>query len=245
MQLATWIEALEVTGELGGHRIHSFNPVLFYDGKSSMLVDTGMPWHLSGLMAAMASRGVEPHSLQRIVITHQDIDHISNAGTLRELSGATVMAHQGDVPYIQGEKPLIKLNPRLIAMLLSMLPEAVREQANAVYTNPACVVVDQTVSDDEVIPIGDGVRVIHTPGHTPGHISLYVPDEALLIAGDALRMENGQLVGPNKSHTGDIEGAMASVRKLAELKIDKVLCYHGGYFGPNAGQRLAEIAAEG
>jgi len=207
-----------------------------------MLVDTGMPWHLSGLKTGLAFLGVQPFSLEKIVLTHQDIDHISNAGTLREISGATVMAHQDDIPFIQGEKHLIKLTPAFIERVLPMMPETAREPARAVFSNPSSVVVDQPVSDGTVIPIGTGVQVVHTPGHTPGHISLYVPGEALLIAGDALRVEDGQLVGPGQSRTLDIKQAMASIRKLTELKIDKVLCYHGGLFGPNAGQRLSEIA---
>ncbi len=242
MKLATGIDALEVTGELSGHRIMTFYPVLFHDGISTMLVDTGLPWHLPALESAIESLGVHFSTLRGIMITHQDIDHISNARTLRKRSGATVMAHQGDIPYIQGERPLMKLNPALIASILAMIPESVREQAKAVYANPSSVPVDQQVTDGEVIPVGAGVQVIHTPGHTPGHISLYVPSEELLIAGDSLRVEKGDLVGPNKSHTSDMVQAMDSVRKMARLKVDQVLCYHGGLFGPNAGHRIAEIA---
>ena len=220
----------------------TFYPVLFHDGVSTMLVDTGFPWHLPMLESAIASLGVQLKALRRIVLTHQDIDHISNARLLRNISGATIMAHHGDVPYIQGEKHLMKLNPAFIASMLATMPEAARESANRVYSNPSSVPVDQQVSDGETIPLGVGVQVIHTPGHTPGHISLYIPSEELLIAGDALRVENGQLVGPNKAHTPDMAQAMDSVRKIAKLKIDKVLCYHGGLFGPNAGPRLAEIA---
>jgi glyoxylase-like metal-dependent hydrolase (beta-lactamase superfamily II) len=242
MKLATGIDALEVTGELSGHRIMTFYPVLFHDGISTMLVDTGLPWHLPALESAIESLGVHFSTLRGIMITHQDIDHISNARTLRKRSGATVMAHHGDIPYIQGERPLMKLNPALIASILAMIPESVREQAKAVYANPSSVPVDQQVNDGEVIPVGAGVQVIHTPGHTPGHISLYVPSEELLIAGDSLRVEKGDLVGPNKSHTSDMVQAMDSVRKMARLKVDQVLCYHGGLFGPNAGHRIAEIA---
>ena len=242
MKLATGIDALEVTGELSGHRFMTFYPVLFHDGISTMLVDTGLPWHLPALESAIESLGVHFSTLRGIMITHQDIDHISNARTLRKRSGATVMAHQDDIPYIQGERPLMKLNPALIASILAMIPESTREQAKAVYANPSSVPVDQRVTDGEVIPVGAGVQVIHTPGHTPGHISLYVPSEELLIAGDSLRVEKGDLVGPNKSHTSDMVQAMDSVRKMARLKVDQVLCYHGGLFGPNAGHRIAEIA---
>lgn len=242
MKLAPWIDIIEVMGELAGHRLQPINPVLFNDGKRIMLVDTGMPWHFSGLKARLASLGVHPDALGSILLTHQDIDHISNAHDLREMSGARVKAHPDDVPFIQGEQPLIKLTAAFMERVLPMMPEAAREPARAVFSNPSSVVVDQPLNDGEVIPIGSGVQVIHTPGHTPGHISLYVPSEALLIAGDALRVENGQLIGPGKQRTLDIAQAMASVRKLAALKIDKILCYHGGLFGRDAGQRLREIA---
>jgi len=84
--------------------------------------------------------------------------------------------------------------------------------------------------------------VIHTPGHTPGHLSLFVKKAKLLIAGDELRVEEGESVGPNESATPDMESANASLRKLTDYQIDYVVCYHGGLYGPNARERIAELS---
>ena len=85
--------------------------------------------------------------------------------------------------------------------------------------------------------------MIHTPGHTPGHLSLFVKKAKLLIAGDELRVEEGELVGPNESATPDMESANASLRKLTDYDIDRVLCYHGGYFGRGASATIEELSA--
>jgi glyoxylase-like metal-dependent hydrolase (beta-lactamase superfamily II) len=84
--------------------------------------------------------------------------------------------------------------------------------------------------------------VIHTPGHTPGHISLFIPAERLLISGDALRTENGDVVGPHPPATPDMPLAIASLKKLLDYPIDRVLSYHGGLSKPGALAKIRELA---
>lgn len=86
------------------------------------------------------------------------------------------------------------------------------------------------------------MEVIHTPGHTPGHLCLYFPNEKVLLAGDALRVVDGQLEGPGPQVTPDMPTALRSLEKLPS-DVQWILCYHGGLFGPNAGSRLAELRA--
>ncbi len=241
MKLAEGIEVLELTSDLAGRQMTIY-PVLFTDREGATLVDTGMPGQLSALVAAIEAAGVSPVSLRRIVLTHQDMDHIGNARELQSRSGAAVLAHEEEVPYIQGEKRLLKFDPSRFEAMLATLPEAARDSARAIFSSPPSAHVDQQLHDGDVIPVGAGVRVVYTPGHTPGHISLYVPSHRLLIAGDALRVEDGQLVGPGESNTPDMERALHSVQKMAELEAETVVCYHGGPFGPGAGGRLKEIA---
>jgi glyoxylase-like metal-dependent hydrolase (beta-lactamase superfamily II) len=103
--------------------------------------------------------------------------------------------------------------------------------------------VDRTLNDGEELPLHGGIEVIHTPGHTPGHLSLFVEKAGLLIAGDELRVEEGELVGPSEWATPDMERANASLRKLLDYRIDYVLCYHGGLYGPDASERIAQLSA--
>jgi len=89
-----------------------------------------------------------------------------------------------------------------------------------------------------------GLRVIHTPGHTPGHISVFDPDSGLLVAGDALNGTDGSgLSGPNPDFTADLDLANASVAKLAQRDVETVLVGHGEPVESGAGPLLGELAA--
>ena len=145
---------------------------------------------------------------------------------------------------IEGAKPLIKMNRERMARMMESLPEARRQQIERILSEPPSGKVDRNLRDGEELPLYDGgVEVIHTPGHTPGHLSLFVRKEKLLIAGDALRVEQGELVGPSESATPDMDSAKASLRKLTDYDIDRVLCYHGGYFGRGVSARIKELSA--
>jgi len=88
-----------------------------------------------------------------------------------------------------------------------------------------------------------GLRVIHTPGHTPGHISVFDPDSGLLVAGDAVIGADGGLAGPDPAFADDIEMANASVSLLAERDVDAVLMGHGEPVESGAGPLLTDLAA--
>ncbi len=80
--------------------------------------------------------------------------------------------------------------------------------------------------------------MIFTPRHTPGHISLYLEGSRVLVAGDALTADRGHLNGPNPLATLDMRTAMQSVRRLAELDVDTVVCYHGGVVSEDTNAQL-------
>ncbi len=98
------------------------------------------------------------------------------------------------------------------------------------------------LDDGEYLPYGGGIQIIHTPGHTPGHISLYVPAQKLLLAADELLVVEGELVGPAESATPDMPLALKSLEKLTILDIEKVICYHGGYYDQNVQARLQTLS---
>jgi glyoxylase-like metal-dependent hydrolase (beta-lactamase superfamily II) len=86
--------------------------------------------------------------------------------------------------------------------------------------------------------------VIFTPGHTPGHISLYLEKSKVLIAGDALTAQGGYLNSPNPSLTLDTHTAIRSVRRLVDLDIDTIICYHGGVVSEDANGQLRRVLQE-
>src|SRR5438309_3979163 len=78
---------------------HTFNPSLVLDSAHGpTLVDTGLPGQVDAIAAALAEANVQPQDLKRIVVTHQDIDHVGLLHDLVRVSGARVLAHEKEVP---------------------------------------------------------------------------------------------------------------------------------------------------
>jgi glyoxylase-like metal-dependent hydrolase (beta-lactamase superfamily II) len=102
------------------------------------------------------------------------------------------------------------------------------EQMQFLYMNPPKSKVNKTLEGREELPYCGGIQIIFTPGHTPGHISLYLKQSKTLIAGDAMVVADGVLRKPILQTTLDLKTAIDSLQKFLELDIEKVICYHGG-----------------
>lgn len=247
MQIVNKVHMLQISAAIMG-KTDYVHPVLISDGESAALVDTGYPRQIGALQAAMAEAGITPDKLTTILMTHQDLDHIGNLPDLVQQSPhpIQVLAHELEKPYIQGERRLIKITSEAIAQIDHLpkeIPQEWRQGLKALLENPPKSKVDRTVSDGEELPLFGGIIVIATPGHTPGHISFYHKASRTLIAGDAMVVENGQLLGPSPDQTLDMKQALQSLTKLSQYDIQTVLCYHGGEYNGNANQRIAELAA--
>jgi glyoxylase-like metal-dependent hydrolase (beta-lactamase superfamily II) len=93
--------------------------------------------------------------------------------------------------------------------------------------------------NDEVF----GLRVIATPGHTPGHVCVFDPAGSLLILGDAMNNIESKLSGPNPQYTADMVQAYQSVKKLATLTFERAVFGHGESIDKGASQAIAKLAA--
>ncbi len=128
---------------------------------SAMVVDPGAD--VSLILARLATHHL---TLRYIMVTHAHIDHIAGATTLKEATGAPILYNQADLP--------------LVAMM----------DAQAAWLGIAAPEVsppDHSPADHEVVQMGDlRLRIIHTPGHTEGSLSLHLPEHRLLFAGDTL-----------------------------------------------------------
>jgi glyoxylase-like metal-dependent hydrolase (beta-lactamase superfamily II) len=94
--------------------------------------------------------------------------------------------------------------------------------------------------NDEVF----GLRVIATPGHTPGHVSVLDPAGSLLILGDAMNNIDNKLGGPNPQYTADMAQAHQSVKKLAKLNFQRAFFSHGEPIDKGAAQAIAKLAGK-
>ena len=98
--------------------------------------------------------------------------------------------------------------------------------------------IKAVADNDEVF----GLRVIATPGHTPGHVCVFDPAGSLLILGDAMNNIGNKLVGPNPQYTADMDQAHQSVKKLAKLTFQRAVFGHGEPIDKGASQAIAKLA---
>jgi glyoxylase-like metal-dependent hydrolase (beta-lactamase superfamily II) len=238
MKINEQIEMLVLTLKMGEHDF-VINPVAIRDEQSYVLVDTGMPGSCGQITELLIQAGIDPAASHSIILTHQDVDHVGSLPQFKG-EGVKVYAHVDDQPYIDGLKTMIKFSGERKEGLIASLPQDLATAFEATFSGKEKNVTT-LLSDGEKLPFGGGLTVIHTPGHTPGHISLYHEPSKTLIAGDALNVEDGKLIGPNPAVTPDMPLALESLRKLKAYPIETVICYHGGIFKGDVQQALDKI----
>jgi glyoxylase-like metal-dependent hydrolase (beta-lactamase superfamily II) len=247
VKISPEIETLELTALNLTGAWSVINPVLIRDKDSALLVDAGYPGQLAQIREAIGGAGVSFGTLKKVVITHHDLDHIGSLADLRfELAGRLeILSHAGEVPFIQGELPPVKQTPERLAQRqaqFNALSDELKPLVKGLLSPPLPAPVDRTLVDGEELPFAGGIVAIHTPGHSPGHLCLYHKRSKSLIAGDALNVSDGCLVGPNPLFTPDLAAARESLKKLSAYDIKNVICYHGGVFNGDPNRRIAEIA---
>lgn len=223
------VKMLEIRSERGTTR-----PVLILDGECQILVDTSIPLQADSVLSAVQAAGGDPAKLTKVLLTHQDLDHM---GSLKDIlarcPGIEALCHEAEAPYIRGDLPPVKLQA---------LPED--HELRLAYARRV-VPVGRTLRDGERLTDCGGILAVHTPGHTPGHLCLYVERARTLIAGDALNMQDGALTGPNPVYTQDMALACRSLGKLLDLDIERVLTFHGGEFQGDVRAALTALSSPG
>jgi glyoxylase-like metal-dependent hydrolase (beta-lactamase superfamily II) len=250
MHIAPGVEMLELKAELMDGP-NTFYPTLLWDQQDVVLVDAGLPGMASLIRGAIEQALVPFEKITRIIITHHDLDHIGSLGDLqRELPHPVqVLSHAMEVPYIQGELIPIKMTPAMRKQMEGQMKSVSEERRQAMQSMMDAMKnqklkVDRTISDGEVLPYCGGIQIIHTPGHTPGHVCLFHITSKTMIAGDALFVENGKLVPAPSFINADTRTAIESLRKLAGCDITSIIAYHGGLYRDYPNQRLVQILHE-
>ncbi|OOZ81632.1 hydrolase [Bacillus cereus] len=217
MEIAKGVEMLQL--EFQEFIIH---PILLWNDEMAVLIDTGFPGQFEDIQVEMERVRVSVDKVKVVILTHQDIDHIGSLPDVLEngVSDIKVYAHELDKPYIEGDLPLLK---------------------DVHVENPPKGKVSDTVIDGQELPYCGGIRILHTPGHTPGHISLYLKQSKTLIAGDSMYSVNGKLGGIHAPTTLNIKEAQESLKKYLNLDIKSVVCYHGGLSKENIKIQLQNL----
>jgi glyoxylase-like metal-dependent hydrolase (beta-lactamase superfamily II) len=222
----------------------SIHPVILKSDNEMVLVDCGFPDFFQKIKGSALAQNVNIDSLTKVVITHHDFDHVGSLAELKRVYPTIqILADAKEIPYINGEKEPIKI--KKIREMLDSLPESQKETMNAVLRLQSTyepVDIDETVHDHDVFPWCGNVEIISTPGHTDGHICLYLHEFKTLIAGDALFLQDGELVISRPMATLDMEQAKKSIKTLLDYDIGKIVCYHGGVYKDNIKETLKKIS---
>lgn len=206
-EVADSVFVLPLDVDRGGD-VRRFDPSAVETDSGLVLLDVGFPHTVDQLEEGLADAGYGLADVELVVLTHHDGDHASGLSPLLERTDALVAAHEAEVPYVDGREFPIKT------------PDDQERYEPAP--------VDLALVGGESVRTAAGpMELIHTPGHSPGHLSAYLPEAKVLIAADAMVSEDG-LAGPKEVFTPDMDTAVESVGRLADLDVETVVCYHGG-----------------
>ena len=192
------------------------------------LIDAGMPGQTDHILSALAQIGVQPLQVKRILVTHHHLDDVGSLYGLRKHTGAQVIAHPSDADYISGRRPRRAPSPGHVVSALVGLWGARRLQ----HVDP-----DRAAKDGDRI---GSFTVIHTPGHTPGHLCFLRGD--YLFSGDLLIASSGRFRETPHVFTADVQTSRASIRRVATLDFQAILSAHNPPYVFGAAAKVRELA---
>lgn len=212
-----------------------------------VLVDAGLKWSCSKIKKMAAMIFGKDSRPQCIILTHGHFDHVGSVQQLAEDWDVPVFAHFLERPYLTGRSSYPPPDPSvgggMMASLSFMYPKKPIDITARFNLLP----------ENGLVPNLPDWRYIHTPGHSPGHISLFREEDRVLIAGDALvttqqesvlsvMTQKRELNGPPKYFTSDWEAAFRSTKLLADLEPAVIAAGHGKPMsGPSLQEDLSEL----
>jgi glyoxylase-like metal-dependent hydrolase (beta-lactamase superfamily II) len=203
---------------VGKDLVNSF--ALVQDDGSVVLVDTGIKRAPARIVAGLAAIGKHPRDVTHIVLTHVHPDHAGGAAEMSRRTGAPILVHGDDHGWARsGRINGANDTSTRLGWLFARTPDSKIEPFEP---GPA-------LTDGQLLPISGGVQVLHTPGHSPGHVSLLIESTGTLITGDALfnfRFLGGARVSPSFL-CSDFAMTKRTAHRLGELTYDVAAFTHG------------------
>lgn len=197
------------------------NAWLIEDGQFVTVIDTGYPKSADKILAALKALGRPPSHVKSIVLTHGHPDHAGSLAALKGRTGAPAWMSKADGDVVRGKVPMHRGTPskglaqQALYRLFIAGSSGIVERAE----------IEREIADGDVLPVGGGLRVIASPGHSAGHLCyLLERDGGLLFAGDACSNTGGL----NYSIVYDDHAqARRTLGKLASLTFAAVCFGHG------------------
>ena len=192
------------------------NGFLFRDDDGQVTVlDMGLKQSGKKVLAALGAIGSGPGDVTRLLLTHAHADHAGGAGYVAGATGRGVTVHSDDAGFVRAGKvaPAEHRLGRLLAKLSGS-------------GSFAPIEVTEELHDGQVVDVGGGLRVVHTPGHSPGHVSYLHESSGVLVTGDAI-FNVRRLRWPVKMFCSDFAMTQQTAHRLAELEYDVAAFTHG------------------
>ncbi|WP_339282665.1 MBL fold metallo-hydrolase [Paenibacillus sp. FSL R5-0486] len=197
-----------------------------------VLVDAGMPKSANEIISVIEERFGVNSRPKAVILTHGHFDHVGGVIELVKHWEVPVYAHPLELPFLTGVKNYPEPDPTVEGGLVAKMSPSFPIEPINLGSHV------QTLPPDGTVPHMPGFRWIHTPGHSPGHISLYRESDGTLIAGDAFATvkqeymykvfnQELEISGPPRYLTTDWEAAKQSVVKLESLKPLVAVTGHG------------------
>lgn len=202
------------------------NTMVFTQPDGSVtLVDVGLRRASGRIVAGLKAIGKHPADVQRIVLTHAHYDHAGAAAAMVARSAAAgVGVHTDDAGFVErGEAPPADTST-LAGRVFARLPGGGFDPAP----------VADRFTDGQLIDAAGGLRVHHTPGHTPGHISLVHEATGVLVTGDAIWNMSLRMVWPLAASCTSGRLNKQSAHTLGELEYRIAAFTHGPHISDNA-----------
>jgi glyoxylase-like metal-dependent hydrolase (beta-lactamase superfamily II) len=238
----------EVRPDLSFNRETLVNVVFFGTPSSWVLIDTGIAGSAGSIKEICAKRFGEGSRPECIVMTHGHFDHVGALLELADEWDVPVYAHVLEHPYLNGTlsypSPDVWAGGGIMPLLSPLFPTSPVDVGARLRALPA----------DQTVPAMPGWVWIHTPGHTPGHVSLWRESDRTIIAGDAfittgqesayeVLVQRPEMHGPPRYFTPDWQAAKHSVQQLAALEPELVVTGHGqALAGAEMRRALHELA---
>jgi glyoxylase-like metal-dependent hydrolase (beta-lactamase superfamily II) len=208
--------------------VHAF---LLDDGEGLTLVDTLYADDAQLILEQIERIGKTVSDLKRIILSHAHRSHLGGLARLKRMSGAQVYSHEWEADIVAGDRKAQPVTWRPMAPL-KILPIQLGYNLGIAKHRPCPV--DRTLrGGEEVGPL----KVMHTPGHSPGHLAFYWPERRLLIAGDAVVTWPKFMLGW-PSFTLNHRQQRASLDRLAAVDADVLAVGHGDPITAEGANRL-------
>lgn len=183
--------------------------VLVGEKGEAVLLDAGLIGEQWQIRWRLRRLGLGPKNVKAILLTHGHLDHVGNLAWAKAWTGAPVLAHPLEQEHIDGAYPYSG-----VAVWCGRLERAGRRWLGV----GAAVKIDETIGDGDELPFFGGLRVVHLPGHTPGHCGFYSARHDTLFSGDLIASYwfRGAVTPPPilNTHPEMIAGSLEKARRL-------------------------------